>query len=73
MSGNVLERCWDWYDEETGEKGSTKKLNVLKKRTERVIRDGYWGDAPRNCTVYVWGVRLQVHTGDYNAIGLRLT
>ncbi len=72
MSGNVWEWCWDWYDEEIGEEGSANKLNVLKKRTERVIRGGYWGDRPKLCTVYVWAIRLQAHTRDYNAVGIRL-
>jgi sulfatase modifying factor 1 len=72
MSGNVWEWCWDWYDEKSGKKGSTNKPNVLENRTLRVIRSGNWFDKPELCTVYVWGVRLQAHTRDYNAIGLRL-
>jgi len=72
MSGNVWEWCWDWYDEESGKKGSTNKLNVLENCTLRVIRSGNWQDKPELCTVYVWGVRLQAQVRDWNAIGFRL-
>jgi len=68
MSGNVLEWCNDWVDENYYGKSLGVDLNGAARRPERVIRGGSFGGEPAT-------TRLAYRTRDkigYRAIGFRL-
>ena len=68
MSGNVLEWCWDWYEEVYGTLTDYRGASL---GTERILRGGSWNTDAFYCTVALRGYTIPYSWGDDN-IGFRV-
>ena len=50
MSGNVYERCWDWYSSSVGT-GSVSNPCGASSGSNRLLRGGSWGNNAYDCSV----------------------
>ena len=69
MSGNVLEWCWDWYDESGYPSGTEDPAGPFT-GSDRVVRGGCWTHGASGCTVSWRGSTTPTDYGKY--LGIRL-
>jgi formylglycine-generating enzyme required for sulfatase activity len=70
MSGNVVEWCWDWYDDYTS--GAQNNPAGPASGSYRVIRGGYWGNSASFVRSVFRNYGNPYDRGSYGGLGFRL-